>query len=133
MEPPLDAEDPVHPGLRGAVGAQNRHRRHGDDVDVRIADVLFDVHDDFLYELVVLHFHLRLFEQSLSGLLMALCAVLPLVGVELDVKLCRLAEGGADAAYLGDLRADVEVDELEAVVHAHAVEQPERFEQFAGG
>ena len=52
--------------------------------------------------------------------------------VELHVELCRLAQGGGDAAYFGDLRTDVEVDELEAVVHAHLVEHLQCFEQFRG-
>ena len=52
--------------------------------------------------------------------------------VELHVELCRLAQGGGDAAYLGDLRTDVEVNELQAVVHAHLVEHFQSFEQFGG-
>ena len=34
---------------------------------------------------------------------------------QLHVELCRLAQGVLDAAYLGDLAADVEVDESQAV------------------
>ena len=82
------------------ASADRQFLRHGVDVDVRIADVLFDVHDDFLYELVVLHFHLRLFEQSLSVLLMALCAVLLLVGEELHICVERLPLLVLYAAYI---------------------------------
>ena len=42
--------------------------------------------------------------------------------VQVDVVLGRLAQGRLYAAYLGDLAADVEVNEFQAVVHSHAVQ-----------
>jgi len=53
-------------------------------------------------------------------------------GVELDVVLCGLAQGCGDAAYLGDLAADVEVEEVEAVAELHLVEHVEGHEEFGG-
>ena len=51
-------------------------------------------------------------------------------GVELNVELCGLAQGGADAAYLGDLAADMEVEELEAVAQSHLVEHLQGHQQL---
>ena len=51
-------------------------------------------------------------------------------GMELDVELCGLSQGCADASYLGYLAADVEVQELEAVAQPHLVEQLECHEEL---
>ena len=53
-------------------------------------------------------------------------------GMELYVKLCRLAEGCADAAYLGNLAADMEMNQFQAVAQAHLIEQLQGHEQFGG-
>ena len=45
--------------------------------------------------------------------------------VELHIELCRLAEGCLDAAYLGNLTADMEVYESQTVVHPLFVEDVE--------
>ena len=39
--------------------------------------------------------------------------------VEVDIELCCFAEGSLDAADLGNLASDVEVDEAQTVVEAH--------------
>ena len=52
--------------------------------------------------------------------------------VELDIELRGLPQGGLYAAYLGDLAADVEVDEFQAVFQSAGFELVEGFEQFAG-
>lgn len=51
---------------------------------------------------------------------------------QLHVELHSLAQCGLDAAYLGDLAADVEVDEPQAVHHFVAFEEIEGFEELAG-
>ena len=53
-------------------------------------------------------------------------------GVELHEKLRGLSQRRLDAAYLGDLAADVEVDELEAVLHAAPLEHLGGLEELAG-
>ena len=52
--------------------------------------------------------------------------------MELHVELGGFAQGGGDAADFGDLRADVEVDELETVVKPHLIEQTESLEELGG-
>ena len=53
--------------------------------------------------------------------------------VQLDVELCSLAQGRLYASYLGDLTADVEMNEPQAVVQTFLVEYLQGREQFAGG
>ena len=50
--------------------------------------------------------------------------------MELHVELRRLAQGGGDAANFRDLRTDVEMNEFQAVVHAHFVERLQGLQQF---
>ena len=50
---------------------------------------------------------------------------------QLDIELRGLAQGILDAAYLGDLAADVEVDELEAVAQFVLAQVVDGTEQFA--
>ena len=52
-------------------------------------------------------------------------------GVQLHIELRSLAQGGLDAAYLGDLATDVEVDEAQAVLHVLLLQDLQRFEQLA--
>ena len=52
--------------------------------------------------------------------------------VQLHVELCRLTQGGLDAAYLGDLAADVEVYQPEAFGEVVCLEHLQRFQQLAG-
>ena len=49
---------------------------------------------------------------------------------QVHVILCCLVEGGLDAAYLGNLRSDVEVNEVQAVVQPLLVERLQRLEQL---
>ena len=50
--------------------------------------------------------------------------------VEVDIELCCFAEGSLDAADLGNLASDVEVDEAQAVVESHLLNLVEGGEQF---
>ena len=50
--------------------------------------------------------------------------------VEIDVELCSLSESRLDAADLGNLASDVEVDEAQAVVESHLLNLVEGGEQF---
>ena len=50
--------------------------------------------------------------------------------MQLHVELSSLAQCRRDAADFGDLRTDVEVNELQAVVHAHFVELLQGLQQF---
>ena len=50
--------------------------------------------------------------------------------VEIDVELCSLTESRLDAADLGNLASDVEVDEAQAVVESHLLNLVEGGEQF---
>ena len=50
---------------------------------------------------------------------------------ELHIELCRLAQGVLDAAYFGDLAADVEVDQFEAVFQLVLAQVVDGAEQFA--
>ena len=50
--------------------------------------------------------------------------------VEVDVELCSLTESRLDAADLGNLASDVEVDEAQAVVESHLLNLVEGGEQF---
>ena len=49
---------------------------------------------------------------------------------ELDIILCHLAQGDADESDFGDLAADVEVNEAEAVAESLLFEEVEGLEQF---
>ena len=51
--------------------------------------------------------------------------------VEVDVELSRLTESRLDAADLGNLASDVEVDEAQAVVESHLLNLVEGGEQFS--
>jgi hypothetical protein len=53
--------------------------------------------------------------------------------VQLDEDARGLAHGVADGADGGDLRADVEVEELQAVQHPFLPQSLDRFDHFAGG
>ena len=53
-------------------------------------------------------------------------------GMELHVVLCCLAQGCADAAYLVDLAADVEVYEPQAVAQSELVEHLQGHEELGG-
>ena len=53
--------------------------------------------------------------------------------MQLDVELRRLAQGGLYAAYLRNLRTNVEVDELQAVEHLLLLKQRQGFEQLGTG
>ena len=50
--------------------------------------------------------------------------------VKVDVELSRLTESRLDAADLGNLASDVEVDEAQAVVESHLLNLVEGSEQF---
>ena len=52
--------------------------------------------------------------------------------MKLHIKLGGFAQGGGDAADFGDLRPDVEVDELETVVKPHFIEQTESLKELGG-
>jgi hypothetical protein len=49
---------------------------------------------------------------------------------KLHVELCRLAQRRLYAPYLGDLTADVEVDELQAVLHIDFLQNVQSLQQF---
>ena len=51
--------------------------------------------------------------------------------MELLIELRRLAQGVLDAAYLGNLAADVEMNQFQAVHHILLLEEVKGFEQFA--
>ena len=53
--------------------------------------------------------------------------------MQLYIELRSLLEGSLYAAYLGDLAADVEMYQLEAVFHAFLLQHFERLEQFRTG
>ena len=53
--------------------------------------------------------------------------------MKLHKELRRLAQGVLDTAYLGNLAADVEVNQLEAILQLLAFQEVECFEQFATG
>ena len=53
--------------------------------------------------------------------------------VQLDVDARRLGQGVLDVADVGDLAAEVEVDQLQAIGHAALLEVLERFEDFGEG
>ena len=53
--------------------------------------------------------------------------------MKLDVELRSLAKSSLNASYLGDLRADVEVDEPQAVAHVVLVEQFQCLKQLRTG
>ena len=50
--------------------------------------------------------------------------------MELHIVLCRFTKGGADAAYLVDLAADVEMDEAQAVAQPQLVEFLQRHQEL---
>ena len=50
--------------------------------------------------------------------------------VEVDIELCCFAEGSLDAADLGNLASDVEVDEAQTVVEAHLLYLVEGGKEF---
>ena len=52
--------------------------------------------------------------------------------MELHIELGGFTQGGGDAANFGDLRPDVEVDELETIVKPHLIEQTESLEELGG-
>ena len=52
--------------------------------------------------------------------------------MQLDIELRSLAQGVLDAAYLGNLTADVEVNQLQAILQVLLVEEVQGFEQLAG-
>src|SRR5205807_267152 len=50
--------------------------------------------------------------------------------VQLAINARRFGEGALDVADIGDLAAEVEVDELQAILHAALLEVIERLERF---
>ena len=53
--------------------------------------------------------------------------------VQLNIELCRFAQGSLYATYFGNLTTNVEVDESERVVESLLVENLQRLEQFRAG
>ena len=53
--------------------------------------------------------------------------------MQLDIELRCLAESCLDSADLGNLRADVEMNQAQTVAHIFLIKHVERFQEFGTG